>query len=114
MLYVTAQGLHFAPPAPPQHSLPLSLARCCLLLLLLLLLLSSPLDRPQPAQVRGSEIKSTSTNSGAYSNLKLEWPRPNDSNKPGGPPSCITAYEVKIIRVSHCLTLIVIGMTATE
>jgi hypothetical protein len=38
-----------------------------------------------------------STNSGDYSDLKLQWSRPNDAIN-GGVNSCIESYNVQIVR----------------
>jgi hypothetical protein len=38
-----------------------------------------------------------STNSGDYSDLKLQWSRPNDAIS-GGVNSCIESYNVQIVR----------------
>lgn len=40
-----------------------------------------------------------STNSGAYSDLKIDWDRPKDAVK-GDLNSCIESYAVQIVRVS--------------
>lgn len=47
--------------------------------------------------VRAADIKLSSTAySNSYSNLVVNWPRPNDGN----PVSCITEYIVEVFRVS--------------
>jgi hypothetical protein len=59
----------------------------------------------KPGQVPSSSVKMLgSTNSGDYSDLKLQWSRPNDGVN-GGVPSCIESYTVKIVRARDNMVL---------
>jgi hypothetical protein len=38
--------------------------------------------------------------SNSYSSLSVNWPRPTDRTTPGGLDSCISSYDVRVLRVS--------------
>jgi hypothetical protein len=41
--------------------------------------------------------------SNSYSDLTVNWPRPNDAPGGNGAPSCIDEYSVEVFRVSRLL-----------